>query len=117
MKAFIVMALGTVALSGGGTAIAGGQTCSHFGTATHGQHIVGDYVSGIGSGGVVPGLPAGDIGWPPDGSQIGAAVSGNGGAYIPGGPGPGWHFDNGVAPGASACLDTASPGAHFPPPE
>lgn len=117
MRSLVIIALGALAFSGSVAGNAGEPTCSHFGTATHGQHIVGDYVTGIGSGGVVPGLPSGDIGWPPDGSEVGAAVSGNGGAYTPGGPGPGFHFENGVAPGASACLDAASPGMHFPPPE
>ncbi len=40
-----------------------------------------------------------------------AAVSDDGG--VAGGPGPGFHFPDGVAPGASFCNDQArSPGVH-----
>ena len=79
-------------------------TCSTtLGIAVHGQHIVGDYVTGIGSGA---------LGWPPKGGVVGDATGGEG-AAIPGGPGPGFHFPNGFAPGASFCLSQSqSPGAH-----
>jgi hypothetical protein len=79
-------------------------TCSGtLGIAVHGQHIVGDYVTGIGHG---------DLGWPPSG-RVGQAVKQNGGVAIAGGPGPGFHFPNGFAPGASFCLDQSkSPGTH-----
>ena len=81
-----------------------GPTCSTtLGIAVHGQHIVGDYVTGVGSG---------TLGWPPSGGVVGAATGGQG-AAIPGGPGPGFHFPNGFAPGASFCLSQSqSPGNH-----
>jgi len=79
------------------------STCgSKFGYP-HGYHVIVDYVTGIGSeflGG--PGMP-----WPP------TDVSAAGGAALPGGPGPAFHFVNGVAPGASFCNDSNSPGLHF----
>lgn len=71
--------------------------------AVHGQHIVGDYVSGIGHT---------TLGWPPKGGVVGAATGGEG-AAVPGGPGPGFHFPAGFAPGASFCLaQSQSPGFH-----
>jgi hypothetical protein len=95
------LASGILALSGG--AASAGPTCSGLGgIANHGQHVVGDYVigeSGIGSG----------LTWPYAG-QVGAAVAANGGAAVPGGPGPGYHFPNDVAPGASFCTDSHSGG-------
>jgi hypothetical protein len=80
-------------------------TCSTvLGIQVHGQHIVGDYVTGIGHA---------EMGWPPAG-QVGQAVAGQG-ATVPGGPGPGFHFPNGFAPGASFCnLQSNSPGIHLP---
>lgn len=82
-------------------ASAGSPTCSTtLGIVVHGQHIVGDYVTGTH-----------DVSWPPAG-QVGATVGGSG-AATPGGPGPGFHFPNGFAPGASFCLEQSqSPGAH-----
>ena len=81
-------------------------TCSDFealGVVVHGQHIVRDYVTGGAVGG-----------WPPGGS-VGEAIAG-GGAVVPGGPGPGFHFENGFAPGASFCLpQSQSPGFHASP--
>lgn len=65
----------------------------------HGQHVVGDYVTG-------------EAGGRPPAGTVGSTVGGSG-ATVPGGPGPGFHFPNGVAPGASFCLDQSrSPGAH-----
>lgn len=79
-----------------------GPTCSDtLGIAVHGQHIVGDYVIG---GGLTE--------WPPKGGVVGGAVGGSG-AAVPGGPGPGFHFPNGFAPGASFCNDSNSPGVHL----
>ena len=78
-------------------------TCSDvgfLGIEVHGQHVVRDYV--IGGGG---------SDWPPSGS-VGSAIGGQG-AAVPGGPGPGFHFPNGVAPGASFCTDSQSPGVHL----
>lgn len=79
-------------------------TCSGtLGIANHGQHVVGDYVAGTGHD---------ELGWPPSGSDVGGAIAGSG-AAVPGGPGPGFHFPNGFAPGASFCLDQSqSPGSH-----
>jgi hypothetical protein len=77
-------------------------TCSDvgfLGVEVHGQHVVRDYV--IGDGG---------SDWPPSGS-VGSAIGGQG-AALPGGPGPGFHFPNGVAPGASFCTGSQSPGVH-----
>lgn len=80
-------------------------TCSDtLGIEVHGQHVVGDYVSGLGHD---------EMDWPPSGREIGEAVRANRGAAIPGGPGPGFHFDHGVAPGASFCTDSRSPGVHL----
>lgn len=83
-------------------ALADGPTCSDvLDIDTHGQHVIGDYVTGQGHG---------DLGWPPDGS-VGQQVSANGGVALAGGPGPGFHFENGFAPGASFCIgDLGSPG-------
>ena len=78
----------------------GEPTCSGLGgIAVHGQHVVGDYVTGIGGG----------LAWPPAG-QVGQAVSANRGAAVAGGPGPGFHFTiPGLAPGASFCNEQAHP--------
>ena len=66
----------------------------------HGMHVVRDYVMG---GGLTD--------WPPKGGVVGDAT--RGGAFLPGGPGPGFHFPNGIAPGASFCNDSNSPGVHL----
>ncbi len=63
----------------------------------HGQHVIRDYVAG-GDG---PGTS-----WPP--SDVGSTVGDNGGAAVPGGPGPGFHFQYQVPPGASFCTDSQS---------
>ncbi|MDQ4053422.1 MAG: hypothetical protein M3237_12085 [Actinomycetota bacterium] len=79
-------------------------TCSEtLGISNHGQHIVGDYVTGTGHD---------QMSWPPAG-QVGSTVAANGGAAVPGGPGPGFHFANGFAPGASFCNGSNSPGVHL----
>jgi hypothetical protein len=98
----LTLALG--ALLASATAVAArGPTCADFeGLAidVHGQHIVRDYVSG------------GTLGqeWPPRG--VGSLIAGSG-AALPGGPGPGFHFPNGFAPGASFCLSQSrAPGFH-----
>lgn len=85
---------------------AASPTCAEtLPVSNHGQHIVGDYVTGIGHE---------DLGWPPTG-QVGATVAANGGAAVPGGPGPGYHFEEEIAlaPGASFCTDSNSPGNHL----
>jgi hypothetical protein len=85
----------------GGSALAEPTCAGTLDIAVHGQHIVGDYVAGVGSA---------NLGWPPTG--VGDAIAGEG-ASVPGGPGPGFHFPNGFAPGASFCLTQSnSPGAH-----
>lgn len=101
--AIAMVALAALLLAGG-RAEAADPTCSGtLGIQVHGQHVVGDYVTGIGHDA---------LGWPPSGSDIGGAIAGQG-AVIPGGPGPGFHFPNGFAPGASFCLDQSqSPGFH-----
>lgn len=79
-------------------------TCSDtLGIAVHGQHIIGDYVTGL----------HGELDWPPSGSAIGQTVASNGGVVVRGGPGPGYHFEEGFAPGASFCTDSQSPGTHL----
>lgn len=78
------------------------STCAgELGIEVHGQHVVGDYVLGTGH----------DDPWPP--RNVGRTIAGAG-AAVPGGPGPGFHFPNDFAPGASFCNDQArSPGVHF----
>lgn len=71
--------------------------------ANHGEHIVADYITGIGHD---------TFEWSPSGGVVGDALAGSG-AAVPGAPGPGSHFVHGFAPGASFCLDQSqSPGAH-----
>lgn len=83
----------------------GTPTCSDtLGIDVHGQHVIGDYVTGIGHE---------EMGWPPSGEDVGQAIASNGGVAVRGGPGPGFHFEHGVAPGASFCTDSLSPGAHL----
>ena len=82
-----------------------GPTCSGtLGIEVHGHHIVGDYVTGIGHM---------DLDWPPAGGVVGQAIRANGGVAVAGGPGPGFHFPNGFAPGASFCTGSRSPGIHL----
>jgi hypothetical protein len=104
--------LGAVMLASGGLFVppdvaSAGPNCSHLGIATHGEHIVGDYVTGTG------GIGPGGISWPPAG-EVGEATGGEG-AAVPGGPGPGFHFIEGFAPGASFCNESNSPGIHLAP--
>ena len=90
---------------GAASTVSADPTCAGvFGSdlQVHGQHIVGDYVSELGGIG-------GGLEWPPAGGVVGQATGANGGAAIPGGPGPGFHFPNGFAPGASFCLENAHP--------
>ena len=80
-----------------------GPTCTDIlDIDTHGQHIVGDYVTGIGHV---------NLEWPPSGGVIGEAVSENGGVAVRGGPSPEAHAP--FAPGASFCTDSQSPGMHL----
>jgi hypothetical protein len=98
-------ALAMLCISTAGNAHAEATCSDELPISVHGQHVVGDYVTGSGTGS--------EDGFPPDGSYIGQTVLDNGGALIPGGPGPGFHFPNGIAPGASFCTDSQSPGAHL----
>jgi hypothetical protein len=104
----LTLLVGTIALASAmalttGTGASAEPTCAGLGgIEVHAQHIVGDYVTGLGGIG-------GGISWPPAG-EVGQAVSANGGAVVPGGPGPAFHFPNGVAPGASFCNPQAHPG-------
>jgi hypothetical protein len=105
MRRLILSAMAVAALLAAAAApvAAGEPTCSDtLGIAVHGQHIVGDYVAGIGHD---------TLGWPPAGG-VGQYIRGSG-ATIPGGPGPGFHFPNGFAPGASFCNGSNSPGTHL----
>ena len=93
-------ALVPLAIAAGPGPAGAAPTCAAtLGIDVHGQHIVGDYVTGE------------HVEWPPAGA-VGSTVGGEG-AAVPGGPGPGFHFPNGFAPGASFCLaQSRSPGAH-----
>jgi hypothetical protein len=64
--------------------------------ANHGEHVITDYVLGSVVGGEE--LES----WPPTG--IGDVVGTEGGAALPGGPGPAYHFLVGAPPGASFCV-------------
>ncbi len=103
----VIVAAGCAALLTVSLAVpvaAGDPTCadSPLGISVHGQHVVRDYVTG------------GELsGWPPQGG-VGSLIAGDG-ATLPGGPGPGFHFPNGFAPGASFCnSQSQSPGFHLP---
>jgi hypothetical protein len=101
----VTAALAILGAAAGASAQDATPTCSDtLGIKAHGQHIVGDYVTGIGHE---------NLDWPPDGSEIGETVANNGGVVIAGGPGPGFQFENGFAPGASFCNDSNSPGTHL----
>lgn len=94
-----------VGSAGVATAAAHEPTCSPtLGITVHGQHIIGDYVTGIGHG---------ELAWPPRGGAVGTTVAANGGVVVRGGPGPGFHFPNDFAPGASFCTESRSPGVHL----
>jgi hypothetical protein len=105
--ASVFAAVLVAAFATGSATAAGNPTCADIfgsGILVHGQHIVGDYVTGLGA--VLPGT--GQLDWPPAG-EVGQTVSANGGALIPGGPGPAFHFLEGLPPGASFCLEQAHP--------
>ena len=79
------------------------------GIENHGQHVVGDYVTGLG------GIFGDGLAWPPAG-QVGAAVKAAGGAVAPGAPAAHGHFTvPGLAPGASFCNEHAHPGGFTTP--
>lgn len=107
MRRFTAIAVLTATLGyavvTGGPAGAATPTCSDvLAIDVHGHHVVADYVTGIGHT---------EMTWPPSGGTVGDAVRGEG-AALPGGPGPGFHFPNGFAPGASFCTGSSSPGLH-----
>jgi hypothetical protein len=82
----------------GGAAWAHDPACAGYkGVANHGEHVISDYVLGSVVGGEE--LPA----WPPTG-LLGQVVGKQGGAALPGGPGPAYHFQVGAPPGASFCV-------------
>lgn len=103
LLAIATAAVASVALVPVGAAQAHDPTCADFdalGVEVHGQHVVRDYVVGDGA-----------LDWPPAGG-VGQAIKGRG-AALPGGPGPGFHFPNGFAPGASFCnAQSQAPGFH-----
>jgi len=107
MKRLAIAALFALALTipvAGIAAAAGDPTCSDtLGIEVHGQHVIGMYVVDMNQ----LYLPY----WPPVGG-VGQYIAGEG-ADLPGGPGPGFHFPNGFAPGASFCTDSNSPGTHL----
>jgi hypothetical protein len=90
-------------------------TCAGLGgIAVHGEHVVGDYVTGTG------GIFGTEMSWPPAG-EVGTAIRDNGGVAVAGGPAAGGHFGvPGLAPGASFCNTNAHPNgfttpSHFQP--
>ena len=99
-----IAALAATTLGGAGAVSAHGSlnsTCADvgfLGVDVHGDHVIRDYVKG------------------PDGT-----VGHGEGAFLPGGPGPGFHFTiPGLAPGASFCNPQAHPAGfntpdHFSP--
>jgi hypothetical protein len=94
----LAVAAGFVALA---LPAAAAPTCSDLGIANHGEHVVGDYVTGTG------GIFNTGMTWPPRG-QVGQVVGQNGGPAMPGGPAAGGHFGvPNLAPGASFCTDRA----------
>ncbi len=107
MRALRALAAGTVLLgvvATGGHASAGGPTCEGYkDVANHGEHVIEDYVLGAVEGG-----PVVDD-WSSKGG-IGDVVGPAGGAAVPGGPGPGFHFTVGAPPGASFCVAQAQSG-------
>jgi len=101
-RALAALAVLSSAGSGGAQSTDATPTCSELlGIESHGQHVVGDYVTGIGHENLI---------WPPPGRQIGEAVTADENLPVKGGPGPGFHFEYGFAPGASFCTDSQSPG-------
>ncbi|HEX6235492.1 MAG TPA: hypothetical protein VFZ63_20350 [Jiangellaceae bacterium] len=105
-RALIALALPVIAAASlvPASMAAADATCSGtLDIANHGEHIVADYITGLGRE---------NVEWSPSGGLVGEALAGTG-AAVPGAPGPGSHFVHGFAPGASFCLDQSqSPGAH-----
>jgi hypothetical protein len=104
LKTGAIGAFAMIGAASGAAANPAEPTCSDtLGIDVHGQHVVADYVTGL----------HGDLDWPPSDQNIGEIVRENGGAVTPGGPGPGFHFPNNFAPGASFCTGSQSPGTHL----
>lgn len=106
MRRLILAAAATAAMSLAVAApvAAANPTCADtLGIEVHAQHIVGMYVVDMNQLALSY--------WPPTGG-VGQYIAGEG-ADLPGGPGPGFHFPEGFAPGASFCTDSASPGTHL----
>lgn len=105
MKLGFVIALALVGTTGSAAASqSSGPTCSDIealGLVNHGEHIVADYVSGIGRN---------TFDWPPSEEDVGGTTGGNRGAVKPGGAS---HPSGHLAPGASFCTDSNSPGTHL----
>ena len=99
-------ALAVVAAASPGVAGASPTCATTLGIANHGEHIVADYITGLGRDAVE---------WPLNGGLVGETIGGDG-AAVPGAPGPGSHFVHGFAPGASFCLDTSQSPGHHPGP-
>ncbi len=94
--------LGSGSVAAAQSADRGDPTCSDLAFLdidVHGQHVVRDYVAGDH-----------DVA---AGRDLGQRVGANQGAAVPGGPGAGGHLPAGIAPGASFCTDSQSPGVHL----
>jgi hypothetical protein len=99
----VVVAACSIFIGGVSVGASADPTCSDLGVENHGQHIVGDYVTGLGA--ILPG--PGPLSWPPNG-QVGQTIGGEG-AAMPGAPAAHGHFALGLPPGASFCLEQAHP--------
>jgi hypothetical protein len=107
IPAGLILAVSNVPASG--AMAEGSPTCQGVGgIEVHGQHIVGDYVTGLGAV-----FPPQELEWPPNG-QVGPAMQENHGAVMPGGPGPAFHFIENLAPGASFCHEGHTEPPHSP---
>lgn len=101
--AVVAASVAGVAVGLAATTAGAAPTCQGYkDVANHGEHVITDYVLG----GVVNDNELAE--WPPTG--IGEVVGDQHGAAVPGGPGPGFHFAVGAAPGASFCVPQAHSG-------
>jgi hypothetical protein len=81
LTAALVMVMSTAAIAAGSPTCGGLDLGDGDPIANHGEHVTRHYVFGH------------------DGTNAA------GGAALPGGPGPAFHFENGIAPGASFCVE------------
>lgn len=103
-KILIAAIVATVSAAVPVSAAAAEPTCTaQLETETHGEHVLYDYVAGVGHDS--------DVAWPPSGT-VGDILRDEQGALLPGAPGQG-HMSNGFAPGASFCTGSSSPGTHL----